>query len=514
MSDARAPSRPAGLSGVPLLGLLFSSALALALIARFTAEDSRLAATNSVIVEIFLLFGLAGALVLRDPEGRLRLSNPALLLLGWMFYYFIKPAMAWLQGSRMALESPGTVVLDVSVFAQVQHAHCYLALALFAGYFLVAPASVPRAIFAKSGPEIRPTWFIALGLLPYATNILERLVTTGSIFASASYGDLTATGAAQLQASRSEGGAGYLVTQIMSKVWYFPIMALGLGYFVLLARYLREDKRIALGLFFAQIPVLLFLGNGGRSYTVFPFLIALILVDALSVQLRWIRALPAAAAAVQAFNFYGILRGFQSDSPTGAINASIETIQSQSNVLNTEDGIMLTKEAYCLLLSMHGHNQRGIGYFSDSIILLLPAQIAPSKAFIRTTAEFLSDELLGHRRQGAGVAGTIVGDGLLLGGDYGVAILGAVLGVILGLMVRWGLSGQGGARLWRCVIMLLMTAQTAQYIRADLVVVLTQLLYYVLLPAIVIQVLLAAKILDRDLWEMQIPLIHRERRPT
>ncbi|MEZ4393364.1 MAG: hypothetical protein R3A48_19940 [Polyangiales bacterium] len=70
--------------------------------------------------------------MLRDPEGRLRLSNPALLLLGWMFYYFIKPAIAWLQGSRMALESPGTVVLDVSVFAQVQHAHCYLAMALFA----------------------------------------------------------------------------------------------------------------------------------------------------------------------------------------------------------------------------------------------------------------------------------------------------------------------------------------------------------------------------------------------
>ncbi|MEZ4393365.1 MAG: hypothetical protein R3A48_19945 [Polyangiales bacterium] len=373
---------------------------------------------------------------------------------------------------------------------------------------------MPRAIFAKSGPEIRPTWFIALGLLPYASNILERLVTTGSIFASASYGDLTATGAAELQASRSEGGAGYLLTQIMSKVWYFPIMALGVGYFALLARYLREDRRVALCALLRADPRAALSRQRRSQLHGVPVSHRADPRGRATVQLRWIRALPAAAAAVQAFNFYGILRGFQTDSPTGAINASIETIQSQSNVLNTEDGIMLTKEAYCLLLSMHGHNQRGIRLFSDSIILLLPAQIAPSKAFIRTTAEFLSDELLGHRRQGAGVAGTIVGDGLLLGGDYGVVALGVVLGVILGLMVRWGLSGKGGARLWRCVIMLLMTAQTAQYIRADLVVVLTQLLYYVLMPALVIEVMLAAKLLDRDIWEMPVPLIHRERRPT
>lgn len=510
MSESRASTSQRGLSGLPLLGLLFGLAVALSAYVRLTVDESRVEAATSVIVEVFLLFSLAGALALRDPEGRLRLSNPALMLLGWMFYYFIKPAVAWLQGDRMALEAPNTVVIDVSVFEQVQYAHCYLTIAIFLAYFLVAPTSVPRAILGGGeGLKIRPLWFLIVGLFPYASNVVERLVTTGSIMASASYGDLTATGAEELMASRSEGGAAYLLTQIMSKVWYLPIMALGVGYFVLLARYIREGRRVAMALFFAQIPVLLFLGNGGRSYTAFPFLIALVLVDALSVPLRWIRALPAAALAVQAFNFYGILRGFQTESPTGAINASLETIENQSRVLNTEDGIMLTKEAYCLLLSQHGHAERGIGYFTDSIILLLPAQIVPSKASIRTTAEFLSDELLGHRRQGAGVAGTTVGDGLLIGGELGVIALGVVLGLILGLMVRWGLAGQSGARLWRCVIMLLMVAQTAQYIRADLVVVLTQLLYYVLIPAIVIEVLLGAKVLDREVWEMKVPLIHR-----
>ncbi len=510
MSETAAPRR--ALSGAPMLGLLFGAAVALSVYAAVTATEVRSSVLGPFIAEVAVLFGVAGVMVLRDPEGRLRLSNPGLLLLGWMFYYFVKPALAWLQGYRMALESPGTVLLDTDIVSQVQLAHCWFALSLFGVYFLLSPTAIPSADpKGERDGVIRPWPFVVLGLLPYAFNLVDRLVSGGSLVATASYGDVTDNEAESIAASRSTGGAGYLVTQVLSKVWYLPVMSLGVGYYALLSRFLREHRRLALALFFAQIPVLLFFGNGGRSYTIFPFLIALILVDALALPVRWMRYLPAAGAAVQVFNFYGVFRGFQSEGPTGAFNASVELLTSGERVLNTEDGIMLTKEAYCLLLSSHGQISRGADYFLDAMILLLPSQIAPGKASLRSTAEFLSDELLGQRRRGAGVAGTMVGDGLLIGGEIGVVVLGAVLGMILGLLVRWGYQGRDGAHLWRGIIMLLITAQTTQYVRADLVVVLTQIIYYVILPSVLINVLLSSRMLSRQVWETRLAMLRRSR---
>ncbi len=510
--EGLSPSRSRARAGAPTLAVLFGSAAALSAYAAFTVTDVRSTALGPFVAEVFLLAAIAGILALRDPEGQLRLSNPALMLLGWMFYYFVKPALAWLQGYRMALESPGTVLLDTDLVSQVQISHCWFALALFGVYFLVAPAAVPEPDpRGERDGLIRPWPFVVLGLMPYAFNVVDRLMSGGSLVATASYGNVTENLNESIAASRSAGGAGYFVTQVLSKVWYLPLMSLGVGYYALLSRFLRERRRLSLALFFAQIPVLLFLGDGGRSYTIFPFLIALILVDALAVPVRWARYLPAVGAAVQAFNFYGVFRGFQDEGPTRAFSASVDLLTSGEQVLNTEDGIMLTKEAYCLLLSGHGQIARGADYFLDSMILLLPSQIAPGKASLRSTADFLSDELLGQRRRGAGVAGTMVGDGLLIGGDIGVVVLGAVLGTILGLLVRWGYQGRDGAQLWRGVIMLLITAQTTQYVRADLVVVLTQIVYYVILPSLLIQLLLATRMLDRKVWQTRLAMLRGAR---
>lgn len=505
--------RTRGVTGLPLVGALTAMAVVVSLYAWQVTVEGRITGLAAVVAEIFALFGAAVALVLRDPEGRLRLSNPAVLLLGWMFYYFVKPALAWLQGYGMALESPTTILLDTELVSRVQHAHCYFILAFYTAYLLLAPRDVP-APFPRGAAALtlKPWSFIGVGLLPYLANIIERLATSGSVLATESYGDFIASGAQNLESSRNEGGAGYLITQIMSKVWYLPIMSFGVGLFLLLTRYLRERRRVAAAMLFAQVPLLLLLGNGGRSYTAFPFLIALILVDALSSPLPWLRYLPLAVGAIQAFNFYGVFRGFQSEGPTGAINASLEFMRTQREVLNTEDGIMLTKEAYCLFLSEHGYPAKGIGYFFDSIVLLLPAQIAPSKVLIRSTGEFLSDELLGYRRGGSGVAGTMIGDGFLIGGDLGVVVLAAVLGTILSLMMRWAMAGRDGPRFWRYALVILLTAQMPQYVRADLVVVLTQLVYYLVIPALVIQLLLGAGVIQREVWEAKIPLVSRSRR--
>jgi hypothetical protein len=59
--------------------------------------------------------------------------------------------------------------------------------------------------------------------------------------------------------------------------------------------------------------------------------------------------------------------------------------------------------------------------------------------------------------------------------------------------------------------MLLITAQTTQYVRADLVVVLTQIIYYVVLPSMMINLLLSTRMLDRSVWETRLAMLQRTR---
>lgn len=502
--------------GFGLVGLIVALGIALSGYAYSITVEARAEALPVVILEIATLCTIGSALVLRDPQGLLRLSNPVLTLLGWMFYYFVKPALAWLQGFRMALESTSTVVLDVDTVVHVQYAHCYFALSLFTIYFLVAPTTVPRPLLRDfPALKVSPWMFILFGLSPYISNVIDRLITTGTIMPSASYGEFIFDEADSISSSRQEGGAGYFVTQVLSKVWYLPIMSLGFGYAVSLSRMLLARRFVRVAAFFLQVPVLLLLGNGGRSYTAFPFLLGFILTDAMIGPLRWIRYVPIAAAAIPAFNLYGVYRGFQHQGPTAAISSSLNELQREVDTVNTEDAVMLTKEAYCDLLTRHGHTPRGFGYFVDSIIQLLPAQIAPEKLQIRATAEFLSDELLGRSRRGGGVAGTIIGDGFLIGGDLGVVVLGVVLGLILGLLVRWGLGGGNGrTTFWRYTLVLMASVQTTQYVRADLGVVLTQILYYVILPATFIRLLTEAGTIDLSLWGREMVAFGRRRRPT
>jgi hypothetical protein len=499
-APANAPSSRGG--GLGLAVVWLGIGVALSVYAAEVAVEARAAALTWVIVEIFTLCLIGGALVLRDPRGALRLSNPVLLLLGWMFYYFVKPAISWLQGYRMALESTSTVILDVEVVSRIQQLHCYFAVALFAAYFVAAPREVPVAMLRdKDAPRIQPWVFVLVGLAPYLSNIIEVFLTTGRVTPGANYGDITGDLATNIESSRNEGGAGYLLTQILSKVWYLPLMSLGFGYALILSRLIMQRRRAMIALFFLQVPVLLLVGSGGRSYTAFPFLLALILTDAFVGPLRWLRFVPLAGIALPLFDLYGVYRGFQHEGPTAALSSSLNEMQRNTDMVNTEEAVMLTKEAYCELLTRHGYASRGIEYFTDSIVQLLPAQIAPEKLQLRSTAEFLSTELLGVRRNGGGVAGTIIGDGLFIGGDLGVVVLALILGAILGLVVRWGVQGgDGKTTFWRYVLMLMISVQTTQYIRADLNVVLTQLLYYVLIPAAVMRLLLEAKAIAPETW--------------
>ncbi len=475
------------------------------------AVPERVDVLPSVFAELGILTMAVVALTTRDPLGTLRLSNPALTMVGWMFYYFVKPTFTWLEGYRMIYESSSTIILDASIVTEVQLQHCYFIGAFFAAYLLIAPRRVALPIFtANDQPRLPVSWFIVLGLAPYVSTVIERIVTTGSILPSASYGEAVAAEADTLFVSRAEGGASYFLTQVISKVWYFPLMALGLGYGVLMSKYVSQKRWLRVAAIFAQVPVLLLLGSGSRSGTIYPFLLAFMIADALAGPFRWWRLTPLMAVALQAFDFYGFFRGHQQEGFQAGFESSMRDINAAPDTKMSEDATMLTKEAYCIFLVNHGREYKGIEYFGEQLLQLLPAQLAPEKMRIVNTADFLSNELIGYGRYASGVAGTMVGDGYFIGGTLGVIGLAGVLGLIFGGVVRWGMAGANGhAVLWRYMLMLMISVQSTQYIRAELSVVLVQILYYVVMPALVMRVLSDSRVISGAGWARRLATISR-----
>ncbi len=255
----------------------------------------------------------------------------------------------------------------------------------------------------------------------------------------------------------------------------------------MITRLTPQKQWSRLAMFFGQVPLLLLLGSGSRSFVAFPLLLAFMIMDALSGPYRWWRLTPLAALALKLFDFYGFFRTYQHQGFREGIDASMQDIASFSDTIRSEDATMVTKEAYCAMVVNHGREFRGLGYFYDTFLQLLPSQIAPEKLALVNTADWLGNELLGYGRYASGTAGAMVCDGNLIGGTVGVLGLATVLGLTFGGVVRWGMSGPGGRPvLWRYLLMLMISVQATQYIRADYALVLTQLLYYVVMPAVLI----------------------------
>jgi hypothetical protein len=463
---------------------------------------ARVDALPYVMVEIAAMATAIIALIVRDPLGTLRLSNPALSICGWMYFYFIQPAVTWLQGNRMVFEASSTVVLDVTIVSEVQVLQTYFIVAFFVAYLLISPRAVIRPLVTgQSDVRVNVLPFVLLGLAPYLATSIDRIVATGTILPTSNYGDFVARDFDELNASRTIGGANLLLQQIYSKVWYFTLMALGLGYGITLARLVIRRRWTSIALLFGHAPLLLLLSAGSRSFTAYPYLMALMLADAIAGPYAWWYFAPFMVLVYRAFNFYGIYRAHQHRGFGEALSNSTAELDRPMEFVDTEDAAMLTKTAYCVHTVNHGRDHQGLEYFYNQLIQLLPSQIAPEKLRIANTAEFLSSEFIGYRRQGSGVAGTIVGDGYLMSGDLGVIVLGALLGAMLALIVRWGMTSEHGRPvLWRYTLMLLYAVQTTQYIRADLGAVCVQILYYLVLPTLLLRLLIDTKVARLASW--------------
>lgn len=452
---------------------------------------------------------LLSVAVLRHPQRQLRMSEPVVPVFGWMFYYFIKPMFAWLEGRRFAFEGPSTVLLEPDLVSRVQLLHVLFMLAFFASYYILAPKVSFVAPFREPDPPTPPRvrWLVVLGLLPYLNTAAERLATTGTILPTRSYGASAFESYEAVLASRATGGADYLVTQIFAKIWFFPIIALGVGYGITIARYLSTRRWVYLAAFFAQIPALFLLGPGSRSYSVYPFIIAIMIADLLAGPFQWRYLLALIGAGLPVFEFYGVARSYQDQGVREAIESSQRVFAERGDLVDTEDSGMLVKEAFCVVYGDHTHTALGAEYFLNGVLQLLPMQFVPDKARLWNTTNFLGQQFLGSAAsRGAGMAGTSIGDGYLIGQEFGVVVLAAVFGAIPALMQRLAAQAPPGRGpvLWRYLLVLTFAVHAPQFVRADIGILLNAAIFWVAIPAFVLLAAEQAVMHRGSFWRRQL----------
>ena len=455
-------------------------------------EETRAAGMPALMMEYAAWIALLGVAMVRSPAGVLRVSDPYLMLLGLGFNFLVYPGIIWLHGADMERQWYEFGRIRMDIFVQLQGLHVMFMVALSALYFAIAPRHRFRFEARDADaplPDGRP--WIVIGLLPVIYAAAQRLITTGTLAATKTYGEAWTTDYAEISAVHAEGGSALVAAQFVGKVWFLPWLALGIGEGLLLAKLLRDRRRLPLVLFALQAPVLLFLNSGGRSVIAAPFLIAVLVADVLVGPIKWRWVLSIGAVAMVGLNFFGIYRAYRDRDFGEAFALANEEFGnvSRSEAVSAEGPIMLVKEHFSIAWTDANNYTRGLSYFTESILALLPQQMVPDKLRFMNTTNFLSREFLGRAADiGGGVAGAIIADGYMIGRELGVIVLGAVLGAIAGAINR-ALSWSGhrdGAQpmLWQVVLLVSWSSQSIPFYRNDLSSVISQLLSVVGIPAV------------------------------
>lgn len=455
----------------------------------YGADPSRSEALASVLCEFALCVLLVGAAALHNRGGELRISDPYLLLLGFGLNFLVVPSIGWLHGANYEQMWYEAGRIRTDIFIRLQWIHMIFLGGFSAVYFAMAPRR-PSRLFDAGGPLPSPWPWLAFGILPLVVAVGERVLTTGSLSAVQNYGDVWYREQEVLQATHAEGGSALAATQVMGKVWFLPWQALGIGEGLLLARLVRERKRLLMLLFAAQLPLFTFLHAGGRSMIAIPFISALMIADLFAGPLRWRWLALVAAAALTFYNVFGVYRAYREHDFSQAVEMTSEQFQVAGRVesRSAEGDVTMVKEHYAVAWTDANDFARGASYFSEALLGLLPQQIVPEKVSYMNTATFLSRELLGSAAaRGAGVAGSIIVDGYMIGRELGVLALAIVLGLIAGgvtLSLSRGRAAEGGRpRLWQATLLLSTPALCVVFYRNDLSAVISQTLTTVAMPA-------------------------------
>jgi hypothetical protein len=439
------------------------------------------------------------------PSGIPRISDPVVLTLGLSALYLIYPSIAWCQGEHLFFD----VAIAPDTASLLFFLHALFFLGLTAGYKCTAPR--PRADMRVDVQRLPSPWPLFFGaMLPLLATTVARLVSGGSLISDSTYAGNWFAQQANVNEAHATGGVGYVIVQIISKVWSYPIIVQGIGAGLLLARARMRPRKsgvASLILICAAAVAMVLLGIGSRSPAIIYVLVALIFFDSIAGPLRWRTIAPIAAVGLVFFFLSGYVRNHYNLGFRQAFEIGYQEFRSDQSAKNAGEFTgMLAKEALAVQIT----SEVGFDgmYFVHAVLSLVPSQILPDKMNWTPMRDILARRMLGPvaADKGAGVDGTSVGDGYAVAGAPGVFILAALFGIILGQVRKWGTRNSKGGNhpeLLRVALMAGLTGFTVILIRSDLAGVLTYVVYVLLIPWWALRLLLASN----QHWLRPVPLM-------
>ena len=364
----------------------------------------------------------------------LRIASPIAWILTMCALYFIYPSVLWCLGASFQYAEYVTPERATTLF----FLHGLFMVSMTCAYAVVS-RGLPTLPVAVAKPRTRVA--VLVFSVPILAVMLQRILSGGTLLPADSYGASWAAAHTGLTEVRAVGGTQYVLAQVMSKAGMYGQMLQGVGAALLLGRAAAARRNRALTLLGVACGYALtyFTGTGGRSPILISGIIALSLADRLTGSIRWGMVLPIAAAAVAAMGPLAAYRTHTEPSLAERLKATARDYSGTGEYdSNGEFGAMLGKESLALDLS-DWSDFADHRYLLRSLLSVAPSQFLPDKMDWQSTANTLSVALVGERgvrENDVGVAGSVIADGYRTGGFWGVGLLGAMEGALVGLVCR------------------------------------------------------------------------------
>lgn len=455
-------------------------------------------------------WAFAWILVVQRCKGFPRFSDPAVLLLLWSGMYFIYPSFFWIQGGYI-LKGRGASNINVALAFWL---HGLFIFGFIVGHLLIRKRTSWR--IPKLDIRRLPTgWLIyTVCFLPLVFEVIVRLAGGQGFFPRKTYGEGWYGMYEKIRETQASGGLAYVLMQIRSKLYFFPILIQGLGAGLIIAHSVQERKNLLRNIILLMVGMILMLllGSGGRSAIMIILIIGLIFADLTVGPLRWRYLLILFLFMAFSFQFFRYYRAVRDLGFNSAFEIAREHIvgQSEGGVNLAEFTRMLEKEVIGIDI-FQGKQSEGLLYLARNILAPLPKQILPTMLEETPTNQILSMELLGNRvSAGAGIAGAMTVDGYRFADVPGVPILAAILGLIFAVAQNWltkGLSmGAKGPELLKIILIAGFYGCLYSLIRSSLGSVTTIVFYWVAMPWIVVRFFLARY--PNNIWTSKLPILN------
>jgi hypothetical protein len=380
------------------------------------------------------------AIARREPGGVPRISDPGVLVLLWSALYLILPTFAWLRGWELPYSSDVTQ----SRALELMWLHGVYILA-FGFVYLLCRGRRRTPVLQVDRQRLPRGWL--LFLLPAVITLMSafgRYLTTGNPLPQQTYGAAWFDLQSSIQSASRAGGVSFLLVQISHYgVLYLQlIQGLGAGLLLTHARAERRNRLLMLSLITVTILAMLILSRGSRSTFLVVGIVAVVFSDVFYRRFQWRHVTVLGLVALFVFAFLGYFRAVGGSDLQGRISLAYQGLsRGSAGGPLSEFEIMLGKESSSLAL-FTPDQQKGVSFLIAEFAAPIPSQFLPGKLHSLSTADVLSTRLLGSgaAAQGAGIAGTTIGDGLRVWGVAGVILVAAVFGAGFGLLRRWAVS--------------------------------------------------------------------------